>query len=402
VTLPNDQDASGRSFGDAELEALRAVLESGTLISTKGQFVKRFERTLAARLGVKHAFACTSGSAAIHTALAALDLEPGDEVVTTSITDMGALTPIVYQAAIPVFADVDPLTCNVTRETIEAALSPKTAAIIVTHLFGNPCDMEPIEALARERGIPIVEDCAQAYLATDHGRNVGSIGALGCFSLQQGKHITCGEGGVVVTDDDALARRVMLFINKAWGYGDAHPDHYFAALNYRLSELQGAVAYAQVERLDQFVDIRRTRAAELTAALAGVGGIAPPYVAEHATHSYWKYALRIDSAIYPEGPHGFARLLKGYDVAAVPRYIQKPAFMCEVFQARATFGSSQFPFSLARPEAIDYRAERFPGTAEALEDVLVLPLNERYTSEHVAHVAHALRAAADQLRVIAA
>ncbi|MHB8146351.1 MAG: DegT/DnrJ/EryC1/StrS family aminotransferase [Vulcanimicrobiaceae bacterium] len=399
MALPNDQDASGRSFGPEERDALDQVLASGTLTSTKGTFVARLEKEFAGRLGVKHAFACASGSAAVHVAIAALDLEPGDEVITTPITDMGALSPIVYQATIPVFADVDPLTCNVTARTIEAAISDRTRAIVVTHLFGNPCEMDAIVALAQERGLPLVEDCAQAYGATYAGRHVGTFGTIGCFSLQQGKHITCGEGGIVVTDDDAIARRMYLFINKAWGYGDANPDHYFLALNYRLSELQGAVAHAQMRKLERNIAVRRERAEELTELLRLVPGIGTPVIPVRGVHSYWKYAIRIDAQIYPGGPPAFAKLLRDSNVTSVPRYIQKPSFMCEVFQKRRTFGNSEFPFSIARPQAVDYRLERFPGTIEGLAHVLVLPLNERYTYEHVRYVADAVAGAAQELAV---
>ncbi len=254
LVLPSDQDATGRTLGREEQEALARVIASGTLNSTKGTEVAALEKSLARLLGVKHVVACSSGSAAVHCAVAALNPEPGDEIVTTSITDMGALHPIIAQGAIPVFADVDPQTCNVTAEAIRAVLSERTRAIVVTHLFGNPCEMAAIQALADERGIPVIEDCAQAYLATVDGKQVGTFGRLACFSLQQGKHITTGEGGFVATDDDALARRVFLFVNKAWGYGDAQPDHYFLAPNYRMTELQGAVANAQLPKLQGSVE----------------------------------------------------------------------------------------------------------------------------------------------------
>jgi dTDP-4-amino-4,6-dideoxygalactose transaminase len=135
-------------LGEEEIAAVTAAIRSGTLTSTKGEFVRMLETRFAAMLGVKYAYACSSGTAAIHCAVAALDPEPGDEIITTSITDMGALAPLLYQGAIPVFADVDPLTCNVTAGTIEAVMSPRTRAIVVTHLFGNPCDMDSIMALA--------------------------------------------------------------------------------------------------------------------------------------------------------------------------------------------------------------------------------------------------------------
>ncbi len=366
------------------------MIASGTLTSTKGSKVKELERRFAERLGVRHAFACSSGTAAVHAAVAAIDPEPGDEVVTTPITDMGALAPILYQSAIPVFADVDPRTLNVTAATLEPHLSDRTRAIVVTHLFGNPCEMAEIVALAERRGLPLIEDCAQAYLATSGGRQVGTLGQVGCFSLQQGKHITTGEGGLVITDDDDLARRLFLFINKAWGYGDAEPDHYFLALNSRMSELQGAVAAAQLGKLERGVETRRRLAARLSERLAGIEGIACPRVAPGAVHSYWKYCLRIDGEEVPGGTDALAAELKRRGVWAAPRYIRKPAFQCQVFAEQRTFGTSRFPFTRARPEAVDYAPERYPGTFRGLEQVLVLPWNERYTEAHVDGIAEAV------------
>lgn len=398
LTLPSDQDASGRTFGPEELQLLAEVMQSGTLTSTKGNFVKTLEQDFARLVGAEHAFACASGSAAIHTAIAAIDPAPGDEIITSPITDMGALAPILYQSAIPVFADVDSRTYNVTARTIEACLSERTRAIIVTHLFGNPCEMAEIMELARERAIPVIEDCAQAFLAEENGKRVGTIGAIGCFSLQQGKHITTGEGGLVTTQDKALARRMFLFINKAWGYGDANPDHYFLALNYRMSELQGAVAVAQLAKLEDVVERRVNAARRLTEQLEGLQpGIETPQVHPASIHTYWKYCLHVDESLISGGASGMAQLLKEKGIASAPRYIQKPAFMCEVFQQQRTFGDSRFPFTLARPEAVDYDRARFPGTFAALDHVLVLPWNERYTDEHVDYIAASIREAAAKL-----
>lgn len=397
--MPSDQDASGRTLGAREIELVAQAIISGTLTSTKGTFVSTFQSKFAEILGAKHGYACASGTAAVHTAIAALNLEPGDEIVTSPITDMGALAPILYQACIPVFADVDPETYDITARTIERVLSPRTKAIVVTHLFGNPCEMGPIMELARGRSIPVIEDCAQAFLASYDGLYVGTIGTIGCFSLQQGKHITCGEGGIVVTGDDALARRMYLFINKAWGYGDADPDHYFLAPNYRMSELQGAVALAQLDKLEDSVQRRIDLAAMLSQILEDVPGVDTPAVRPKAVHTYWKYCLRVDPAVVHEGAVGLARALKEHGIFAVPRYIQKPAFMCEVFAKRRTFGESGFPFTLARPEALDYRRERFLGTFDALERVLVVPWNDRFTGEHVAFIGSSIKDAVARLRI---
>lgn len=398
VTLPSDQDASGRTLGDEEIQLLTDAIRSGTLTSTKGRFVKTFERQFAEHLGVEYAYACSSGTAAIHIALIALDLEPGDEVITSPITDMGAIAPILFQGAIPVFADVDPTTCNLTARTVSDRLSPRTRAVIVTHLFGNPCDMAAILDLARSHGVPIIEDCAQAFGARYAGKPVGTLGAIGTFSLQQGKHITTGEGGLVVTNDEALARRIYLAINKAWGYGDPKPDHYFLALNYRLSELQGAVALAQLPKLAWVVERRIAMAEKLTGKLQGLPGILAPVVLPGAVHSYWKYALRVHGALVPGGSVALGRFLAERGISSAPRYIQKPAFMCQVFADRRTFGRSQWPLTLARPEALDYDRARFPGTFAGLESILVLPWNEHYTTDHVDYIADAVQRGLDELR----
>jgi dTDP-4-amino-4,6-dideoxygalactose transaminase len=397
MRLPSDQEASGRTLGQEEVAMLAEAIATGTLTSTKGRFVKTLETRFAELLGVRFAHACASGTAAVHLAVAALDPEPGDEIVTSPVTDMGALTPILYQGAIPVFADVDPDTLNVTARTIERCLSPRTRAIVATHLFGNPCEMADISALARERGLPLIEDCAQSFLARYDSRPVGALGTIGCFSLQQGKHITTGEGGLVTTNDEALARRMYLFINKAWGYGDAKPDHYFLALNYRMSELQGAVAVAQLPKLEEVVRRRVASAERLTAQLQGIPGLRTPTAGPRAVHTYWKYALMVDGTLVRDGAAGLAAQLKEKEIASAPRYIQKPAFMCEIFQKQRTFGQSRFPFTLARPEAVDYDRSRFPGTFAALESVLVLPWNERYTDDHVDYIARSVRQAAARL-----
>ncbi len=393
VSLPSDQDASGRTLGDEEIAVVTKALRSGTLTSTKGHFTRDFEERFARLMGVRHAHAVSSGTAAIHAAIASIDPEPGDEIVTTPITDMGALTPILYQGAIPVFADVDPKTGNVTAQTISERLSDRTRAIIVTHLFGNPCHMTEILELAERHGLPVIEDCAQAFEARHRGRKVGTFGDVSCFSLQQGKHITTGEGGVVISDKEALARRVYLFLNKAWGYGDPNPDHYFLALNYRLSELQGAVALAQLDKLETVARRRRYLADQLTHRLQGVDGIDPPRVSPGDECSWWKYALRVDPQSVPGGAVGLAQRLQRWGIASAPRYIQKPAFRCRVFRDQVTFGRSRWPFTLARPEAVDYSAERFPGTFDYLEHVLVLPFNERYTETHLDQLAEAVRQA---------
>jgi perosamine synthetase len=314
---------------------------------------------------------------------------------------MGALTPILYEGGVPVFADVDPVTLNVTVDTVKTQLTDRTRAIVVTHLFGNPCDLDGLAALARERNLVLIEDAAQAFGATWRGKHVGTFGRIGTFSLQQGKHITTGEGGIVATDDDDVARRVFLYVNKAWGYGDKKPDHYFPALNYRLTELQGAVALAQLPKLDGVVTARRQVAAALQQALAGTPGLVLPRDPEHGEHSWWKFAFHVDARVVAGGPRALAQKLQATGVACAPHYIQKPAFECELFRDWKSSPVTWLPLQQNprrdRAAAMFDRAQ-YRGALGGLDSVVVLPINERYLPVHVDHVASAIRKGVEELR----
>ena len=401
MKLPSDGDISGRNLGREELSILKKVIESGTLNCTKGTVVKEFEKRFAEKYAVPFCRTTTSGTASIHTAIAGIDPEPGDEIITTGITDMGAIAPIIYQTAIPVFADVDPLTYNITAERIEKRITRRTKGIMVTHLFGNPCDMDPIMSLAKEKGIPVIEDACQSYFAEYKGKLVGTIGDIGCFSLQQGKHMTTGEGGIVVAMNGNFARRMWLYIDKAWGYGDPKPDHYFLALNYRMTELQGAVALAQIDKVDEVVKKRIETAEKLTSIISDVEGVGTPKITLNSKHVYWKYPLKIDDRVIKGGVDSFAARLKEKGIFSAPRYIQKPAFMCQVLADRNTFGNSHFPFEGAHRKddpPVVYDPEDYPGTFDALSHVVVLPWSEFYTDEHVNYIAENIKDAARALR----
>jgi dTDP-4-amino-4,6-dideoxygalactose transaminase len=300
-----------------------------------------------------------------------------------------------------VFADVDPATGMVTADTVAAACSPRTRAVMVTHLFGLPAPVDEIATVAASAGLSLMEDCAQAYLTERAGRPVGSFGLVACFSTQQGKHLATGEGGLVVTDDDAVARRARVFVNKGWPYGEADPDHEFLALNLRTTELASAVANAQLDGLTAAVAHRRSTVTRFVEAIAGAPGVTVPTIAAGDVATWWKVPLLVDPELVEGGPRALAARLAARGIASTPRYIQKPAFDCRVFREQRTFGSSRWPFSLARAEAVDYRPDRFPGTYGYLERVLVLPWNERYEAKHADAVASALTDALSELRVAA-
>ena len=242
----------------------------------------------------------------------------------------------------------------------------------------------------------MVEDCAQAFEATYHGQRLGTFGKIACFSFQQGKHMTTGEGGIVTTDDPDLARHIRCFINKSWDYGGPKPDHEFLALNYRMNELSGAVAVAQLEKLAGMVEKRRKLAAELSDRIQDVPGLTPQKQPDDSVHSYWRYCLNIDPEACGTQLDEIASHLRSHGIFAAPRYIGKPAFECQIFRERKTFGSSQWPYSdpsrQGLPEVV-YDRKDFPGACRALAQILVLPWNEHYTTEHVEAIARRLREA---------
>lgn len=387
IKLPSDQDASGRRLGVEEKALLAEVIDSGVLIGTTGKQVKELEKEFAAKYQASHAVAVASGTAACHIAYASLGLEPGDEVITTPITDMGAICTLLFQQLVPVFADVDPLTLNVTAQTIEKAITPQTKAIVVTHLFGLPADMTEIMRLANDYDLPVIEDTAQAYLAKENGKLVGTFGTVGCFSFQQGKHMTCGEGGIVITQNAAIARRMKLFRDKGWGFGDPNPDHYSLGLNYRMTELQAAIARAQLIKLDKCVDDRVRLAHKMHSLLKDIPGLILPIPPHNKVNTYWKYPILVDEKIIPGGSEALGAKLKEQGIWCVPRYIKKPAFECQVIRERNTFGKSGYPYNLAGcTSKLIENPKNFSGTYKGLSQVLVLPWNENYKDEHLYYI----------------
>ncbi|MGO1258845.1 MAG: DegT/DnrJ/EryC1/StrS family aminotransferase, partial [Brachybacterium sp.] len=234
-SLPSTNDAAGRTIGAEEEEAVLRVLRSGMLSGVWGTEVTALEREFAALMGSAHAVSCSSGTAALHLAVAAVDPAPGDEIIVPPISDMGSVLPIIAQNAVPIFADLDPATGCLDPADVRRRITPRTRAILVVHLFGGAAKVRELREIADESGILLIEDCAQAYLARERPEEplVGAVGHLGCFSLQQSKHITTGDGGLVLTDDPQLARAMRLFADKAWPRDTGERTYLSFALNYR-------------------------------------------------------------------------------------------------------------------------------------------------------------------------
>jgi len=391
--FPSVGNASGRWLGEEEKRLLAEVIDSGALNRNDGSKVAELERVWAEKHGVPHAVAVTSGTAALHTAVGALNLEPGDEVITTPITDMGTVIAILACNLVPIFADVDPRTGNVTAETIAAQITHKTRAVIVVHLFGQPADMDPILHLARQHGLAVVEDCAQAHLAEYKGHLAGTMGDIGCFSYQQSKQMTTGDGGIVITCDKWLADRARLFADKGWPRGvEGYRGHAFLGMNYRMTELQGAVGLAQAGKVDRIVAQRRATAEMLSEMIAEIPGLEPPCLIPGARSSWWRYLFTLDESALGVPPSAFARAVRAEGVPFGVGYIPHPVFEYDVIRERKTFGTSGIPWTLpqARPGIVYDRAD-YPGTMWFLTHIIATGWNEGITEDDVRDIGGALR-----------
>lgn len=389
--LPTFLDAAGRTFGREEEELVLQALRSGCLSRNGGTMVKSFERDFAAQLGVGRAVACSSGTAAVHLAVAALDPEPGDEFIVPPITDIGTLVPVIWQNCIPVFADVNPDTLTLDPDSVERNITERTRAIVAVHLAGQPCEMARLRGLADQYQLALIEDCAQAYWAKYDGKLVGTIGDLACFSLQQTKHITCGEGGIMVTSRPDLANRAVLFADKAWPRDSKNLSaarFLFLAQNYRMSELQGAVALGQLPKVAGVAERRRQNALLLTEMIAGVPGIHPPGILSKTDPSYWLYMLHIDEKSAGVSTEQFGEALLAEGVPAWVRYSVKPLYLSLLFTERRTFGHSQYPFhAYGRQE---YKAGLCPQAEKVLSEVIAIHWNENYSRTQVEQIGAAI------------
>lgn len=276
------------SLDGNERKYLMECLDSGW-VSSEGPFVKRFEQSYAARLGRRHAIAVNSGTAALEAAVLALDLKPGDEVIVPAFTIICCASAVTRAGATPVLVDCDPLTWNMDVEQVRARITPRTRAIMPVHVYGLPVDMDPLLELARRHGLRVVEDAAEAIGLKYKDRECGSMGDISCVSFYANKHITTGEGGMILTADDELAARCISLRNLCLS-----PQRRFVheelGWNYRMSNIQAALGVAQLEKLDRTIAMKRRMGTLYHEALRDVPGLLLPRErTPWAENVYWVF-----------------------------------------------------------------------------------------------------------------
>jgi dTDP-4-amino-4,6-dideoxygalactose transaminase len=352
----------------AEIEpAVARVLGSGQYVL--GDEVSAFEREFAAYTGAAHCVAVNSGTSALHLALLAAGIGPGDEVITVPFTFVATVAAIGYTGARAVLVDIDPVTFTIDVRRIEAAITPRTKAILPVHLYGQPAAMEPILEIAHRHGLTVIEDAAQAHGAEYKGRRVGGIGDQGCFSFYPGKNLgACGEGGAVVTNDPDVAHTLRML--RDWG-AERKYHHVLKGFNYRMEALQGAILRVKLRHLEGWTEARRSRAARYDDLLKGCGVDTPAALA-HNRHVYHVYAV-----CHPQRND-----------------------LQQILNARGVQTGIHYPIPVHLQPAyadLGYRAGSFPHAERAAAEVLSLPMFPELTVDQLKAIGVAVRASVDQL-----
>ena len=358
-------------LGEAEARNVAECMQT-TWISSVGRFIGEFETRFAEFCGAKHAIACNNGTTALHLALAALDIGPGDEVIVPDLTYIASANCVRYCGAEPVFADCDPRTFNMDPAVLEALVTPRTKAIIPVHLYGQPCDMDPITAFAERHGLQVVEDAAEAHGARYKGRLTGTLGRCASFSFFGNKIITTGEGGAVTTDDDALAARLRLLRGQGM---DLHRRYWFPVVgfNYRMTNIAAAIGLGQMERIDAALAFRRELAGWYHEALADEGRVVRPHVEPWSDPSWWMYTVMLA----PGAGGDRDAVMASMDAAGVET---RPVF---------------YPMHVLPPYARD--GAPYPHAADCAARGINLPTHEKLTRADVSRVCATLSEALDRL-----
>jgi perosamine synthetase len=375
-------------YGEEEISELKEAIAQGTLFYASGKKVKTLEKEFAAKHGAKFGVASSSCTAAIHSATMAAGVSPGDEVIVPPITDMGTILPVMWQGAVPIFCDLDPHTYNMTAKTIEEKITDRTRAIIAVHLAGNPCDLRAIQQIADQRKIILIEDCAQAHGTKYDGKPVGSFGHIGCYSFNEYKHISTGDGGMITTSDAELAAKLRLATDKAYDRspGVAIRDPKFMANNYRMTELQGAVGLAQLKKLDSIIQRRNGWGTRLTDRLKPLesAGLSMPAVTPGGTHTYWFCMMRVEKEKLGASADDFTAAVKAEGLPVSAHYITRPIYKYPLFVNHSAFERGDHPY-----KRVNYTQVKCENAQAILDTCVIMPVNEAYDDQDLEETAKA-------------
>jgi perosamine synthetase len=359
------------SISEADVQAVAAALRRGEISGSFGEALHQFEAEFAAYCGCKHGVAVSSGTAALHLAVAAAGIGPGDEVLVSASTNVATALAAYHNGAVAVPVDSEDLTWNLDLDRVEGLVGPRTRAIIPVHLYGHPVDMDRLLAIARKRGLVVIEDCAEAHGARVRGRPVGGFGDMACFSFYANKVITTGEGGMVTTSDDRLAARLRLLRNLA--FTTPRFRHEEAGYNFRMTGYQGALGLSQLRRIEAVVAEKRRVAQAYHRHLAGIPGLRLPVELDWARNVYWMYALAVEPSFGIDRDTLMARLHG--------EGIETRTFFC---------GMNQQPFLRAQP---GHREVPCPVADRLWQTGLYLPSATSLDDATIARIAEAIRRA---------
>ncbi len=375
----------------AVMELMLDTEQGGAFDRYGGIHVDAYEEEFAHYIGVPYATACSAGTAAIHTALGALQLEPFREIISSPITDPGAVAPILWQNCIPIFADADPETMNMGPESLKAKITDRTGAIICGHIAGNPCEMDAIVAVARSYRIPLIEDCAQAHGAIYDEKLCGSLGDIAAFSLMSGKHSTAGgQGGMVVCKSEEHFWNAKRFADRGKPFNSEEPGNLFLGNNYRMTELEACIGRVQLEKLPEITGNRRQVAQWLADEIADLEGVHMGKVYDKGKSAYWFANLRFEAEKYNVGKGEFAAAVAAEGVPIGASYEAIVPEQHWILNKRA-YGTSGFPWDAPQYGVeVDYRG-CVPGARQAVDNHMRAGIHEGFSEEDARDIGRALR-----------
>jgi dTDP-4-amino-4,6-dideoxygalactose transaminase len=384
-------------WDEREKQQLNAAVDQPSIFYWRGRgpnkqtalFIERFKQYCPR----EHVVTCSSGTAALHVAIAAAGIGPGDEVITTPITDIGTITGILFQQGVPVFADLGASTYNLDPQSVERCITPRTKAIIAVHLTGNPCDLTALKAVADKHGLVLIEDCAQAWGAQYRGKPVGSIGHVACYSLMDSKHICAGDGGVVASSDPRIGPALLKFSDKGNDRLDAHfrwDQTAVLASNYRMSELQAAFGAVQLQRLEGIASKRAALGRVLIESISGLPAVIPPALHPEDRATFWFFYFRLQLDRLRCTRAEFAEALRAEGAPASAGYIPVPVYKLLYFQKHSFF-AGRWPIKELGLTKMDYTQVKCPEAEAILTTGIQLAVNESMDETFIREVGAAVR-----------